>query len=310
MDDSASYFDVEELAARLCTCCHSGSHTLCKRTIEQIATGEGSVLDLASLRWSGNGVAALASLPEALMHLKALRKLVLSGRLARENCTPQELPGFLCELPNLEVLHVANCSLQTCPPSLCKLHSSLRELVCCRNRLEVLPTVVCELTALQKLDVSHNYLSDLPAAMRQLTQLRELNLSSNPRLAHVPPVVGELHALERLRFMRCNALNSMPEHIASLPRLKELDVHETPLTLPPYALIELGGLEALRTFHREHRAQLWWLGCACERVTAGAHALPNEVLELISEQLIETKRGHAHAASKFDVVRSVDILTI
>lgn len=152
---------------------------------------------------------------------------------------------------------------------------------------------ICDLSMLEKLDLSHNLLDGLPAVACRLQCLADLNLSGNDRLTCVPPVVGALRSLERLRFVRCRGIDTLPPQLVALSSLKELDCHETPLTLPPYALIELGGLKALRDFYAIAAARTWWTGRACDRILDGQQLAP-EILELIGEFAHE--RGTSESA--------------
>ena len=77
----------------------------------------------------------------------------------------------------------------------------------------------------------------------------------------------------------------MPPFVASLSRLHEIDVHETPLVVPPYRMVRSSGalsVATLRDFHARHAARLWWVARACERLLNGK-PLAAEVLEIISE---------------------------
>ena len=69
-----------------------------------------------------------------------------------------ELPESLCELTQLEVLHVSH------------------------NRLTALPETLGKLTHLQVLHLSDNQLTSLPESLRKLTRLQELYLDGNPAL--------------------------------------------------------------------------------------------------------------------------------
>ena len=90
------------------------------------------------------------------------------------------------------------------------------------NKISSLSDEVGTLQGLKILDLEGNNLTSLPAALGKLRSLRILNLSDN-RIRILPGSIGELKELRVLDVDGNPLLSSLPQCIASLPLLTELE---------------------------------------------------------------------------------------
>ena len=134
-----------------------------------------SSLDLSGMK--------LATLPESVGQLKALKRLFLS-----------------------------NNQLTTLPESVGQL-KALRELYLSKNQLTTLPESLGQLTALRVLNLDYNQLTVLPESLGQLTSLLQLDLFNNQLIA-LPRSLWQLRVLESLDLIENDALGLPREVIA------------------------------------------------------------------------------------------------
>lgn len=180
------------------------------------------------------------SCPEIISQIPALRELrlaanALDGTLDSQlmNLTKLEvldiqdnnlsaLPGNLDGLSSLRVLQIAGNRL-TCLPLESLVNLPLVELDAARNRLSgsLFPSSVDMMHQLKSLDVSSNALTSLTSSgVIHFPALQSLNVAEN-RLAELPNVSEWTNLLSLAAGG--NKLNSFPEGITSLQKLKSAD---------------------------------------------------------------------------------------
>jgi Leucine-rich repeat (LRR) protein len=113
-----------------------------------------------------------------------------------------EIPGWLFQLPNLEILKIKNSPLKVLPEFSAM---PLRILQLSGLELTEIPQTIGLLEKLDSLDLSGNQLSDLPGNLEKLINLGRVNLDKN-------------------RF------EVLPSCIEKLPRLNHLSMDHNPLT--------------------------------------------------------------------------------
>jgi len=180
----------------------------------------------------------LRTLPDAIAHLRALRRLSCSRtrRLKR-------LPDAIGGMTSLTELDLHDCALAALPETIGEL-VNLRELRVHTNRLTALPAGIGKLRRLTTLDVSSNQLAELPATLAELP-LRELSLRAN-RFRTLPDVATRL-PLEKITLSE-NALDVADafRKLATIPTLRHVDVSATQLTVLPK---EVGLLTQIESLH-------------------------------------------------------------
>ena len=168
---------------------------------------------------------SLVALPLALRTCAvSLRELVVAS------CVIEELPEWLGELENLEVLCVGGVvtSLNEggllekgCPLGTLGLPDSLARLVALKTlrlegceKLTALPAGLQALTALQTIDLSYcGGLKRLPEGLESLEKLETLDLSYCSRLLEVPSEFGRLPVLKTVELYACRSLPTPPQYV-------------------------------------------------------------------------------------------------
>ncbi|MEM9556724.1 MAG: hypothetical protein AAGC60_20865 [Acidobacteriota bacterium] len=161
----------------------------------------------------------LRTLPEEVRGLRGLEMIWL-GR--NPDLDLANTFTKLANLPKLRQLGLAGNRHRSLPPELGEL-KALRHMWLAGNRLETWrETSAPELTSLVFKD---NQLTRLPASLTGQLRLESLSLATNPDLdlGHALPVLGRLEALQHLDLRDCD-LSALPEDLAPLRRLKELDL--------------------------------------------------------------------------------------
>ncbi|XP_065275752.1 volume-regulated anion channel subunit LRRC8D-like [Emys orbicularis] len=203
----------------------------------------------------------VTEIPSWLYSLKNLRRLHLSSHL----CSNVLVLESLRELRSLEILLLQTkltklpCSMSTHLRQLCiqndgtklealgvlKKMSSLQqlELLCCQ--LKRIPPTVWRLTGLRRLDLRSNGIRSLEkgAGFQHLAQLTCLKLWHN-RIATLPASIGAAGSLEEL-VLSHNELESLPQALFALKRLRHLDLSHNLLCLLPAEIGQLGMLQQL-----------------------------------------------------------------
>ncbi|CAI5477044.1 unnamed protein product [Closterium sp. Yama58-4] len=196
----------------------------------------------------------------------AVSNLVNLEMLQIDKCWFESLPDSICQVPNLRRLMVTDCwdltslprsigdvsSLQRLkfrdlgvtqlPGSISKL-SDLRSFVLkgCGTITEVPTSLFQDCTNLVKLEFDWPYscrnggqAGGAPSAeafvsnICRLSSLTSLVLSGVPDLNTLPPQIGNLLGLERLKLRFWNKLTSLPDSMSKLVRLYTLDIVACP----------------------------------------------------------------------------------
>ena len=104
--------------------------------------------------------------------------------------TAKPIPAdALANLPKLQVLDLAECSLKALPGEVCSL-KTLRHLYLARNSLTALPPELAQLDGLTYLNLDGNRLADVPDVVARLTSLKWLRFSEN-ELSAITSMTGK-----------------------------------------------------------------------------------------------------------------------
>lgn len=133
---------------------------------------------------------SLTNLPEDILKLKNLRKLILA------NNSIANFPLFLSDLDKLEYLDISHNKLTTLPPEIGFINK-LRVLDLSDNQLISLPDTISELRQLIILNVSNNKLVKLPETIGNNKNLVGLDISYN-NLEYLPEALMEIASLQVL----------------------------------------------------------------------------------------------------------------
>ncbi|KAF3326984.1 putative disease resistance protein RGA1 [Carex littledalei] len=161
----------------------------------------------------------MKELPDFIQRLKHLRYLDLSS-----SCV-ESLPKSIHMMPNLETIHLSNCSsLKKLPSSICRL-KNLQNLNLAACNLVSLPDSLGSLQNLKSLNLSScSYLKELPESIHGLTKLQSLTLEACTNLSILPPSIGNLQHLQSLNLSQCGLLSSLPESLGNLLNLLTLNL--------------------------------------------------------------------------------------
>lgn len=148
---------------------------------------------------------------------------------------------------------------------------NLRVLDLCATNVTALPAELGKLASLEELDLTANDIASVPAAVGELPKLRSLIVSTGGRAFHraydvlfrIPSLERvSLHAsqsmralpaalrghpnLRELELWLCRGITELPtDLLASLPKLRALNLSSTGITKLPAKLAGIDGLEAL-----------------------------------------------------------------
>lgn len=183
----------------------------------------------------------MKELPEFIYPLKRLRYLDLSAS------SVESLPKSFHMMPNLETIHLSNCSNLKELPSSISILKNLQNLNLTACNLVSLPDSLGGLQNLKILNLSScSYLKELPESICGLTKLQSLTLEACSNLLRLPQSIGNLQHLQCLNLSRCGLLNSLPE---SLGNLLDLLILNLSLCNDLKALPEtIGGIIKLQKF--------------------------------------------------------------
>lgn len=207
----------------------------------------------------------LLSIPESIVNIRSLRKLVIRSRdnlrslpqsigqmvslkelYISNNWKIKGLPETLAQLSSLGLLVIeSNPSIKELPDSLGKLNS-LEVLVIKRNRaLTEIPSSVGELHSLRSFYIEDNpKLETLPDTLDKLLTLESLTIKENYNLKVLPNSIGGIQNLKDLVISGSHQLNLIPESLAQLQSLRSLEITNLKINHPlPYSL---GNLRQLR----------------------------------------------------------------
>jgi len=227
----------------------------------------------------------ITSLDLVGFHLTAVPEWIVGwGNLAELNLSGNQLsvlPEWIAQFQNLTVLWLAHNELTGVPSSFSRL-KKLQRLNLARNRISEFPSPILEIASLTELDLSENQLVNIPDAIDQLRHLEGLWLRAN-NLTAIPETIGKLQSLRYLILWN-NRLTVLPDGMYSLPlleelqlqdysmypnknqieeispkilqlkNLKELNLKDNPIKVPP-AEIANQGVEAIKEYFRQLEAQ-------------------------------------------------------
>ncbi|KAI3457188.1 hypothetical protein Pfo_013851 [Paulownia fortunei] len=224
-------------------------------------------------------------------------------------------PIFLCRLPSLSKLSLANNSINSSLPlsiSSCRnliyldlsqnilvgsLPSTLSDLHFLRylnlegnNFSGEIPATFGFFRQLETLILTENLLNGtIPAALGKITSLKMLVLAYNPfSPGHLAPELGNLTNLEDLWLSDCHLVGTIPESFGRLSRLKNFDVAYNGLTGPiPTLIFQLKSIVQLELYNNSFTGTLpagWSNLTELRRFDASMNKLtgmiPNELCEL------------------------------
>ncbi|XP_056171874.1 disease resistance protein L6-like isoform X2 [Syzygium oleosum] len=152
---------------------------------------------------------------------------------------------FLSAFKHLEVLILKKCrGLEQIDPSIGDMKALLRlDLKRCES-LGKLPAEIESLENLEILKISHTGIKELPKGIGRLRKLRELRASACRLKGELPESMCNLSSLQRLDFVYCKQLQSLPDNLPS--SLTDLSVTCGSRKLP--SLSHLTHLKRLRVW--------------------------------------------------------------
>ncbi|XVE92729.1 hypothetical protein REPUB_Repub01dG0124600 [Reevesia pubescens] len=193
-------------------------------------------------------------------------------------------PLFLCRLPSLRSIHLANNSinsslpvdLSTCqnltaldlsqnlivgslPHSLPKI-LALKNLILFENNFSgPIPASFGQFQRLELLNLAGNLFDGtIPPFLGNISTLKELYLAYNPfSPSHIPSELGNLTNLEQLFLAGCNLVGQIPSSFGQLTRLLNLDLSLNRLTGSiPSSISGLKSIEQLELYNNSLSGQL------------------------------------------------------
>ena len=209
------------------------------------------VSQIEHLNLSNNSLSAFATqnlhtLPDAITKLN-LRSLDLSQNGQLDSIA---ILNQLAKLPNLKILRLAQCEMQSLPSAIGSL-KALKVLDLRGNALSSLPEAIGNLTELEELNLSvlgiglrNNKLTKLPQSIGNLTKLKKLDLKGNS-LTGLPANFSQLQQLEYLDFEQ-NSLPDFPASLTKLTKLTYLNLNQNTLINLPANIGDLSNLVELR----------------------------------------------------------------
>jgi len=218
----------------------------------------------------------LATIPDAITQLCKLTSLNLSYNKLTS------IPYTITQLYNLTSLNFSNNQLTTVPDAICQLHK-LTLLNLSNNKLAIIPDAIGKLNNLTLLDLSSNKLASISNVITQLINLESLILNDNQlktfpqsfvslqklilllasrnQFRSIPKVIYELSSLQTLSFNNYfsyrssinkleNKIKEVSPRILQLKNLKELDLGDNPVEIPPPEIV-IKGLESIKDYFRQ-----------------------------------------------------------
>lgn len=182
------------------------------------------LLRLSSLKSISIGDNKIKTLPVDIHQLSLLDDLELS------NNKLQTLPETISQLQQLTALNLGNNPIQSLPESIGQLSKLKRlHLISWDNKISILPDSFPQLQALEDLSISSTVAIENLAIVAQCAHLTSLTLW----LTKEREILEQLHQLQHLQYlcisMRQEAqypLERLPDSIAQLPNLKQLEIYQ------------------------------------------------------------------------------------
>ncbi|KAG4122882.1 hypothetical protein ERO13_D11G295925v2 [Gossypium hirsutum] len=157
-----------------------------------------------------------------------------------------ELPSSIDNLIGLEELVLNNCENLVClPDNFYKLKSLKRLTLQDCSRLEIFPEILETMERLRDLDLSGTALKELPSSVENLIGLEYLILENCENLVCLPDNFYKLKSLNIFDLEGCSRLETFPEIMDTMERLRRLDLDQTALKELPSSIDNLIGLEEL-----------------------------------------------------------------
>lgn len=160
----------------------------------------------------------LKALPETISFCQKLVELDLCNNLL------EGVPAELAMCRDLQILNLACNKIQELPVELFQSLAMLKDLQLYKNKISTLPPEVGNLRALSRLSLSSNNLKALPEEIGACINLKELYINNNAKFAVIPGTAGHLRSLQELSARKCPALKQLPNTLADMESLRELDV--------------------------------------------------------------------------------------
>ncbi|GAX78144.1 hypothetical protein CEUSTIGMA_g5586.t1 [Chlamydomonas eustigma] len=185
----------------------------------------------------------ISAIPDFLIHLNSLQRLVLSSNLI------QDVPGpvLISLAPTLRILLLDNNQIEKLPDEIGALWR-LEKLSLKSNRLSHLNPNVGKCAALQFLTVSQNKLDALPAEVGDCQSLEEIDASGNG-LREITPSLGKLQKLKTLSVDNNSILQVPSEIFLNCAALQTLSLHGNPIV--PDSIQETDGYKEFETRRRQ-----------------------------------------------------------
>lgn len=179
----------------------------------------------------------LTDLPDELSDLPNLRYLEL-------NFNPMSRCKFDFSKLALSVLLMANCELNTFPPSICEMKSIVK-LNMSGNNISDIPNTLHNFMGktLAVLMLRGNSIKEFPSSFQEMDSLIDLSLEEN-LISNIPEIFKPMKCIKRLGLSN-NLFDSVPEYISKLQTLEVLAMCKNRLQKLPAALEKLTNLRKL-----------------------------------------------------------------
>jgi len=200
---------------------------------------------------SGQEPGRKAAPPPADVLAKKLATAKATRVLALRECGLKQLPNGAVgpEFAQLRTADLAGNSLKELPSAI-GTWTGLHNLLCGGNQLTDLPSAVGQLAQLQKLVLSGNRLRTLPVELAKLGKLKTLMLDGNclaegmaTKQFNSDVFSGEISASLEELDLSGNALEELPQSVASFRSLKRLICHDNRLKAFPSDLSRVSSLQ-------------------------------------------------------------------
>jgi Leucine-rich repeat (LRR) protein len=166
---------------------------------------------------------------------KQRAKLLAVETLSLINQSVKEWPIGLRQLKNLNSLDLTFNKLEAIPDEIGDL-PQLEMLYIANNFISTISEQLAKLTKLKDLNLNHNALKVWPDCFSELAALKELKLVGN-QLESVPKEIAKLQNLEKLN-LRENKLSALPQSISALKKLKWLNLQGNPKLFANFKEVE------------------------------------------------------------------------
>lgn len=187
-------------------------------------------------------------LSSEIFKLKALQTLSLSAK----NKISLALPSQIEQLTELTCLKFRNIQVQEWPDTLHNLQH-LNELEVNNGDLTELPPSIFRLSGLTTLKILGNELPlTISCRIANLSQLKFLQISYS-NLQGLPHEICYLSSLEKMDLSGNSSLQSIPDQVFEMPRLRDVHLDETGLTERVFSRLRASHRARTRvTFSTEH----------------------------------------------------------